>query len=341
MASRTKISVVMATYNGERFLLDQLESIAVQSRKPDELIIVDDASKDATPRIIEEFAKNAPFSVVVKINPSNIGYARNFIRGTEYATGGIILFSDQDDLWHEDKVAMVEDYLTRSSDLLVTHDLEVVDEIGETIIDSFFEVARRLALPPCVLVHGCSIAFRRELLLTTGFPQKAPWCHDTWLTGLATALRMRGYIAKPLVKYRIHRNNASGWFLSQRPGFKSVLHRVSLPPFTKATEFDYFLSEHVYDKHIEDIRSKVEGLTGHLGKKEQAELLNSIRRRESIIAFLADRRYGQPLYRVAKSAVLFALLSYRSGGRFHGFLRDLLGRRRPFPASSLSGWPPS
>lgn len=326
-----KISVVMATYNGERFLPDQLASLAAQSRQPDELIVVDDASQDGTPRIVRDFAKNAPFPVVVAANPSNIGWTKNFTRATSYSTGDIILFCDQDDLWDKDKIAIVEEHLAQSNDLLLTHDLEIIDKSDATMINSYFGVIRGLGLSPCIAVNGCAMALRRELLMTAMFPEEASWTYDAWLADSATALKRRHYIEKPLIKYRIHENNAVGRMLSPKPWLKATVYRFSLPPFTNSSELDYFL-EHFPASGFEEFRSKLEALAADLNEQEEKELRSSIKHREAILAFLADQRYRRPLYRSAKATALFVSLSYRAGGRVRGFLKDVLGRRGAFSA---------
>ena len=94
----------MTTYNGQTFLQRQLESIAAQSRPPDEVIIADDASQDATLGILRDFAKVAPFRIEVVERHSNLGYTKNFYDTLSRSTGDIIFFSDQDDRWASNKI---------------------------------------------------------------------------------------------------------------------------------------------------------------------------------------------------------------------------------------------
>ena len=76
----TRVSIAMATYNGERFIREQLDSFAAQSRLPDQLVMCDDGPTDRTVAIAEEFAASAPFAVTVRRNPGRLGYSDNFSR---------------------------------------------------------------------------------------------------------------------------------------------------------------------------------------------------------------------------------------------------------------------
>ena len=127
----------MATYNGEQFIAEQLESIARQSRLPDELVVSDDGSSDSTVEIVRQFASRAPFDVVVLRNQEHIanpepwfrGYTDNFFRAMRACTGDLIALCDQDDVWHADKLMKSARPLQLDQDVsLVIHSSRVVDE---------------------------------------------------------------------------------------------------------------------------------------------------------------------------------------------------------------------
>src|SRR5882757_2441246 len=94
-----RTSIALATYQGERFLPQQLESFLGQTRRPDELCISDDGSTDETLDIIRAFASSAPFPVKCVANPVRGGVNKNFENAVSHCTGEVILFSDQDDVW--------------------------------------------------------------------------------------------------------------------------------------------------------------------------------------------------------------------------------------------------
>ena len=100
-----RLSIAMATWNGARYLREQLDSFRAQSRLPDELVVCDDHSTDGTTAILEEFRRTAPFHVNILVNPKQIGYVGNFEQAVEMCEGDVILLSDQDDVWLPEKLA--------------------------------------------------------------------------------------------------------------------------------------------------------------------------------------------------------------------------------------------
>lgn len=105
-----KISVVMTTYNGEKYIVDQMKSILCQSETADEVLVFDDVSSDKTVFLIKDFIKKNDLSHwKLYINKENLGWKRNFMQGISKATGDMIFLSDQDDLWHERKIEMMKD----------------------------------------------------------------------------------------------------------------------------------------------------------------------------------------------------------------------------------------
>lgn len=97
-----KISVALATYNGEKYIEKQLDSIRNQTIKPDEVVIVDDKSSDRTVALINEFiAVNNLVNWKLFVNEKNVGYRKNFYNALKKVTGEVIFLSDQDDEWHK------------------------------------------------------------------------------------------------------------------------------------------------------------------------------------------------------------------------------------------------
>jgi glycosyltransferase involved in cell wall biosynthesis len=118
----------MATYNGERFIRQQLDSLAAQTLLPHELVVCDDRSTDATLSIVQEFAGVAPFPVSIHQNSERLGYSDNFLRAAGLATGEWIAFCDQDDVWLPEKLAHVAAAAkSQATVVLVVHSATVVD----------------------------------------------------------------------------------------------------------------------------------------------------------------------------------------------------------------------
>ena len=103
-----KISIAMCTWNGISYLPSQLDSIAKQTRRPDELVICDDASRDNTIVLLRSFAVTANFPVHIIENPARLGSTANFSKAISLCQGDVIVFSDQDDVWQIEKLAMIE-----------------------------------------------------------------------------------------------------------------------------------------------------------------------------------------------------------------------------------------
>ena len=103
-----RFSVAMCTYNGARFVAEQLESVAAQTRPPSELVVCDDRSTDGTARLVEQFAARAPFPVRLFVNERNLGSTANFGRAVTLAEGDLVALCDQDDVWRPEKLEPTE-----------------------------------------------------------------------------------------------------------------------------------------------------------------------------------------------------------------------------------------
>src|ERR1700723_2014959 len=129
LSRQYRISVALCTYNGERFLRHQLESIQQQTRLPDELVVCDDRSTDQTFAIVREFAARVSFPIVIVQNPETLGSARNFEKAIRLCTGDLIALSDQDDLWYPNRLQRSEhEFIAHPQAGLVFSDADVIDE---------------------------------------------------------------------------------------------------------------------------------------------------------------------------------------------------------------------
>jgi len=213
-----KISIALCTYNGAKFLQEQLESIAIQTRTPDEMVICDDQSKDNTLEILRNFSSSVSFPVEIVLNEKNLGSTKNFEKAIKLCTGDIIFLSDQDDVWNPDKLEKIEKLFSISpSTSLVFSDAELVDEdlrpLGYTLWQSigfsskeqgyftrgkFIEVLLKRNV-----VTGSTMAFRSEFKQLF-FPISDIWVHDGWIALLIAFASDLSVISEPLIKYRQH-----------------------------------------------------------------------------------------------------------------------------------------
>jgi glycosyltransferase involved in cell wall biosynthesis len=238
----SNIAVVMATFEGERFIAAQLASLARQTRRPDLLLVSDDGSTDGTAALVEAFAAAAPFPVVLHRNPSRLGYAENFFAATQRTDADIILFADQDDIWLPGKIAAIGEALEAGRDLAVGHDIALIDAAGQTLVPSYFRRLEAERLPASLCIKGCSLGFRRELISNRGWPgRQSGATHDLWIVSLAMAAGRRGVLDRVLVEHRLHGANASGWFVRRERlhAGRRALRRLS--PFRGWAERDVFL----------------------------------------------------------------------------------------------------
>ena len=127
------ISIAMTTYNGERFLEEQLRSLIEQTTLPNELVVCDDGSTDRTQEILAQFAKRASFPVRIVINNHRLGWRENFLKAASLCSSEYIAFCDQDDVWLKDKLAVVESCLRRNQCMLLQHGFRLIDDAGNVI----------------------------------------------------------------------------------------------------------------------------------------------------------------------------------------------------------------
>jgi glycosyltransferase involved in cell wall biosynthesis len=219
-----RISVTMATYNGSRWLAEQLDSLADQTRMPDELVICDDGSSDSTVDMLRKFAGRASFPVRIVVQSQRLGVTGNMQSAIAEAQGDVIALCDQDDIWHPDKLALFENAFTADPELdLVFCDADVVgselEPMGYALWDAvgFDAGARRRArqfglasiLVKFNVVTGTAMAFasrRRELIL----PIPGGWVHDGWIAMLLAVAGRCQWIEEPLLAYRQHPHQQIG-----------------------------------------------------------------------------------------------------------------------------------
>jgi glycosyltransferase involved in cell wall biosynthesis len=202
-----KISVCMATYNGEPYIKDQLSSIVPQLGPKDELIISDDNSTDNTIDIIKNFKDPR-----IKLFRNNFGSPIfNFEFALGMCEGDFIFLSDQDDLWEPDKVKTVSELL-KKYDLVVT-DCRVIDYQGAVTHDSFYDLrgsGKGLLKNFCKNSYlGCCMAMKRQIVKKSlPFPKRIPM-HDIWIGMIGELFGSTFFCSQKLVKYRRHGGNKS------------------------------------------------------------------------------------------------------------------------------------
>ncbi len=222
-----KLSVAMATYNGARYIKTQLDSLAAQTRLPDELVITDDCSADDTEKIVLDYAATAPFPIRFERNETNLGYAQNFSRAMSLCSGDLIFLCDQDDQWLPEKLArhlaLAGAFPNKACFLTDTYlaDGELTPS-GETKMQRMAE----MGLPRDEFVMGCCASIRKDYLeLILPVPETEA-SHDGWIVRFFRQLNLAEWAQEPLQLYRLHGANASDFFVND-PEQLTLKKRIS------------------------------------------------------------------------------------------------------------------
>lgn len=330
---QVSVSVAMCTYNGERHLQAQLDSILQQSQLPDEMVIADDGSSDATQAILERFAATAPFTVRLIGDRSNLGVTHNFERALRACTGDIVVLCDQDDIWHRERVATLTQVLRdKPSAGYAFSDAEVFDGAGSPAADSLwqrigFNAARRqefqngnqtlALLNGGNFTYGMSMAIRGDSLQwVLPIDSVSPSCtHDTWSALVLSASGRPGIaVGRALVKYRQHQAQVVGAGEAQPGAWKSLVRSMR--------------GDRRYDPLLPDA---LEAIARRVAARAGGDLAETLQARQLLIdkaVHLRNRRRADASGLFIRARIIAVELA---SGRYHRFsaswktaLRDLI-----------------
>lgn len=213
------ISVCIATYNGEKYIKEQLDSIMPQLSIDDEVVVSDNGSTDSTLNILENYQdariRIYHFNQKFKIPHETVSY--NFENALKQAKGDYIFMADQDDIWAPGKVTAYMDCFSKGYDLVVS-DFSRFSENGDLIDDSSHRGKSPIGnwLIKVPKYYGCCMAFNRKILeWSLPFPKHLP-LHDNWIGLLSELLGNPCFINQSLLSYRIHSGNTSGRHANKR-----------------------------------------------------------------------------------------------------------------------------
>jgi glycosyltransferase involved in cell wall biosynthesis len=210
-----KVTVLMTSYNGEKFVEEQVESIIRQTHCNFELIIIDDMSTDNTQKLLAEFKDDR---ITLISNSHNIGCGNSFEKGLDLVKSEFVLLCDHDDIWEENKIEILLNEVEDND--LIYSDCMLIDENGDVLQNSYksrnrligFDSANSSIDKICAFnsfVLGCSIMFRKETLVYITPILDLSHNHDKWIVALISQIGKIKYIDKKLFRYRIHGNNFS------------------------------------------------------------------------------------------------------------------------------------
>lgn len=315
-----RFSIAMGTFNGGRYLQEQLDSILSQARLPDQFVACDDASRDDTLEILRRFQHSAPFPVEIYVNPRRLGYARNFERAIDHCTGEIIAPCDQDDAWDEGKLRRHEEiYLSEPDVTLIFNNARYIDvcsrampdkNIFQTIFDrdpglrdvmggdqAFTVLAR------APRIYGCMTSFRSKW-----WPAIAPipdgFGHDDWISLCLSLVGRIRVVEEPLNSYRDHATQVTKGEGAMSPSavfIRLMKQRVVQLEHARGRLADFATANGPV--RFPEYQSHVEGLIRHL------------RRRSNLSRF-----------RVLRAPVVLKELILGRYGKFNDNLRDCLSQ---------------
>ncbi len=216
-----KISVALCTYNGEKYIRQQIESILAQTKRVDEIVVCDDRSTDLTLKIISEITKKSSVEFKVYLNEQRLNVVKNFENTISKCTGDLIFLSDQDDFWHTDKVEKTINYFNLNSQInVIFSNARLIDEINNPIEDKtlfqavnfssesqkYFDAGYAFELLNHFnRVTGATIACKSNYVKSLLPFKTYDWViHDEIIAISAINDNCLGYINECLIDYRIH-----------------------------------------------------------------------------------------------------------------------------------------
>ena len=325
-----QISVAMCTYNGAAFLQAQLDSIARQSRPPDELVICDDCSTDSTKQIVDEFAKHCSFPVRVVLNERNLGSTSNFERAINLCSGDIITLSDQDDVWSVEKLERLEGVFAGRPEvgMVFSNGAVVEDSLAPTswsIWDLIRFDDRQQGLFTAGegfdvllnhnVVTGATMAFRsRFRKVAMPIPTDVVhdgWrvIHDGWLALMIAATAPVALLPDLLIQYRQHG--------AQQLGFRSILEADPDEPKKKTTLMGAVRRQNSFADELHYLETIYERLSLHAATFPCARALTRLEpqithlRRRALLPQSRMRRIPA----IMKEIVSFRYYRYSNGTR--------------------------
>lgn len=221
------ITIIMAVYNGQEYIREQLESLKDQTYTEWRLVIRDDRSSDKTAEIVKKFSDEVEQEVIFKVNEKPSGSAKNnfALLINDAKESDYVMFCDQDDIWKKDKIEITfnkmkqaEERYGRDFPLLVHGDVEVIDENGNINADSMFEMSHINAdskLPQILIqnhVTGCTMMCNKKLIAGISEYASSEYIimHDYLSALYASVFGKIEVIKKPLLSYRQHSGNSVG-----------------------------------------------------------------------------------------------------------------------------------
>ncbi|KPQ20038.1 MAG: Glycosyl transferase family 2 [Halomonas sp. HL-93] len=307
----------MATYNGGRYIGEQLESLADQSHLPEELVVGDDGSTDGTLEILEDFRERAPFPVRVQRNGENLGYAQNFLSTAQRCKGDWISFCDQDDVWLPNKLADVARAVARTPQScmvlqnawlcdkdLVSRNRKFPDFIRSGVYGQGTQYGFWVWPGFLKTIHSSTInLLTGDEMPRSWFPRDGKLTHDKWTCLIANAIGGIVVLDEPVALYRRHEAALTGDFIE-----KTIGERVRQSRTVSADHYKFLADVAadcaIYMKCLSDQTDSPKLALSLLNNSKDFHKLEKTQRLRARL-YLEDRRFQRLL--------LFFAILYSSG----------------------------
>ncbi|ELY1993101.1 glycosyltransferase, partial [Flavobacterium psychrophilum] len=230
-----KTSVALCTYNGEKYIKEQLDSILNQTKKVDEIIVCDDCSSDKTVEILNHYSSTNPGLFKIYINEQNLRSVKNFEKAITLCTGDIIFLSDQDDFWVNEKVEIYVKYFEQNPKIeVIASNSNCIDKnsvkiSSKTVWDIALQ-SKKTYLETIILhqnfATGATMALKKVFFYKNClFPKEIH--HDEWLVLLASNEKKFMFLNEKLTNYRIHADQLVGSVMLSNKSFEKKLLKIN------------------------------------------------------------------------------------------------------------------
>ena len=321
-----KISIVLCTFNGSKYLEEQLDSFISQVRQPDELIVCDDGSSDRTPEIIDLFYRKAPFSVKLIVNSNKLGIAKNFESAIQLCSGDLIALSDQDDVWYPQKIELCEHIFSTNCNIgAVFSNADVTDEALHPLNYDMWQKAAFTSREKKKVLNGMALEVLLKHYIVTGatlifradfkqivLPIPRLWFHDAWIALLIASISELSFVNEPLMKYRQHSANQLGGV--KKNALKQIYESFQID----RTEY--------YDLEISRYRSAIDRLLTIPENLKLSENIALIQKKLKHLEYRASMHKSRFLRIPAIIKELTRLRYYRYARNWGSIAMDLLFR---------------
>lgn len=234
-----KTSVALCTFNGEKYLRKQLDSILEQTVAVDEIVVCDDLSTDATLSTLNQYKETFPNIFKIHANEKNLRSVKNFEKAISLCENEIVFLCDQDDMWIPEKVEVILNQFKISPELQViaTNAFIINDDEDMLNVSTIYDIPSKTTkeMKEILFFHqnfctGATIAMRKEFADDLmPFPPENLFHHDEWIALKASLKNQLLFLNDRLIKYRIHQNQLVGGVIFSEQDLQKRIDKIELP----------------------------------------------------------------------------------------------------------------